>query len=120
MDNPINYAAFRKAEIDAGRWCEVCSVSLTHEAATEVSGRRRCYDCRELDQSKDAVDHPSMIRCPACQATFDPVPDGDYADRYAEGDHEVDCPDCDHSFWITTAVSYSFASPPLLEDSSDG
>lgn len=73
-----------------------------------------CSDCEALDAPEE-LHHPTDIRCPKCGYHWD-IWDGEYYEIANEGEHEVECPECDHKFEVSTSVSYSFKSPERLKE----
>lgn len=112
MDWP-RYNAARQveiaAEVAAGKWCSRCG----HYLLFAKGHPDKCYSCKQLDNSGE-VTHHKYIRCPKCLRTFDPS-DADYYSLYRDGDHDIACPDCSHSFLISTRTSYTFTSPAKLD-----
>jgi hypothetical protein len=53
-------------------------------------------------------------KCPHCGVEI-AVDANDWWRLYEEGEHEVECPECDESFSVSTRVSYSFST-----DSQEG
>jgi hypothetical protein len=56
--------------------------------------------------------HSDLVRCPKCCQTFNPG-ESDCHELYGDGEHEICCEECNHTFEISTHVSYTFVSPPL-------
>jgi hypothetical protein len=110
-DGSIDFSSYRKAQVDAGEKCYECGEHVTLFAK---GYRERCDSCKALDSNADAVSHKSFIRCPSCRQSWETSTFDD--DLYDDGEHEVDCPECNHSFTVTTFVSYSFGSPALLPE----
>ncbi len=71
-----------------------------------------CWDCTQLAESADEVDHDDRVRCPKCRKVFE-VTSEDSA-YYADGEHVVNCVDCNYLFEVSTHVSCSYTSPALL------
>ena len=74
-----------------------------------------CFECSELDRDKDKVSHSNLIRCPKCKHQEN-VSEGDQYDLFGDGEHDVTCGECGHEYEISTWVSYTFKSPPLLAE----
>lgn len=47
--------------------------------------------------------------CPHCDEEID-VGDNDLYRIYEEGEHQVDCPQCDQPFMVSTRISHSFST----------
>ena len=103
----IDWAAYREAQRKAGEICRVCSKLLLYKTGL-------CNDCKEMGASRSAVDHDNRLRCPKCRDVFEPSSD-DYH-LYQEGEQDVTCPNCEHTFTVKVSVSYSYESPALLEE----
>lgn len=48
-------------------------------------------------------------KCPHCGRVID-VAASDLYRIYEEGEHEVDCPECDNPFMVSTKVYFSFST----------
>jgi len=122
----IDWQAYREAQAEVGEICHRCHKYLILEniGATlfgregDLPQRRLCSDCKHLDQDTGReVRHEKYIRCPKCgHQSF--VHDWEMCDYgevfYAEGTHDIYCPQCEHEFTIATHVSYTYESPPML------
>lgn len=106
----VDWKAYRKAQIEHGDKCYKCETYITFNRGNT---RSLCHECQSL-LSKDETSHSSYIRCPSCSATWEPSDCEDF-DCYNDGDHDVECPECDHKFKISTCVSYTFISPEMIE-----
>lgn len=96
-------------QIDSGEQCRQCGAYIVH---FKNPGRPcLCYACKQL-AGDDECAHPSRLRCPRCRTTWDPW-DGDDYELLSDGPHEVTCPDCDHTFEVTTRVAYTFTSAAI-------
>ena len=121
----IDWESYHEAQAEAGEVCYRCRKYLILEnlGATlfgrddDRPQRRLCSDCSHLDQDTKEVRHEQRIRCPKC-GHQSPVHDWDMCDYgevfYQEGQHDIYCPQCEHEFEITTHVTYTYESPPLL------
>lgn len=80
------------------------------------SWQDRCYQCRDEEYRREIVEQitsgeitetycESEIFCPCCGYIYEI--DDEY-DLYCEGDHELECPECERDFVVTTNVSYSY------------
>lgn len=98
----------RKADVDDGVYCYKCGMYIIFGRG---SGRQLCQQCRGLYESCE-VTHDKLIRCPACSDTI--RPSDDHYDLYGDGEHQITCDECSHSFEVSTRVSYSFTSPALI------
>lgn len=54
------------------------------------------------------------FRCPSCTGQFDPSDTETYI-LFHDGEHTIQCPDCNYEFDVITSVSYTFESPALIE-----
>ena len=108
-DGNIDWTAERAARRQNGEICTRCGrVILFSDSLGHPS---ECGACKNLSSS-DEIRHERMIRCPACGKSWDPH-DTESNEMFEYGDHQTCCPDCDHEFSVTTAVTYTFTSPPL-------
>ena len=112
-DGKTDWGAYRAAQVAAGDICQRCGAYVGF-FGLDRSGPCSCSSCRELDTEAGDVSHRSFIRCPKCGGTWDPCHSDDY-DIFADGDHDVTCPDCEHEFEMVTHVSYTFQSPPRVD-----
>lgn len=62
-----------------------------------------CFDCEHFVTDSEEVAHGSHIRCPKCKHNWNPY-DCEQYKVYEEGEHKVDCPECDHVFEVSTVV----------------
>lgn len=70
-----------------------------------------CPACRDLERPGE-LRHEHFLRCPACKHTWRP----DFeTDVWQEDGGDIYCPECDHEFHVSTWITYTFTSPPLLE-----
>lgn len=76
-----------------------------------------CSECKSLDKPEE-LNHPSNIRCPKCGRNWS-VWDGENYDLHAEGEHDVQCPECNHEFEVITYISYDFQSPERIKEPED-
>lgn len=107
----IDWGAYHHAEVAAGQKCTCCG-DMIYPAKGHPS---RCSSCEDLDADPE-VRHDHLIRCPACGNHWKPQDTEDYKTAHEDGDHEVNCPECDHEFTVTTSVSYTYTSPARLQD----
>lgn len=117
-DGSIDWNAYRKAEIANGDLCYQCGGS-----ARLLGGpghRVLCGSCERLStRLNEEVDHASRIRCPKCGYVHVVDGDWDHYEIFAEGEHSLTCSECNHDFTIETHVSYSFTSPPRLDEKQE-
>lgn len=105
----VDWQAYRKASIENGEKCRDCGAFIM-----SPSGHPSwCYDCNDARSNTGEINHNRMVRCPACRYMWAPGEHDDY-ELLSDEEHEVNCYECNHEFTITTNVSYSFDSPPLL------
>ena len=107
-DGQVDWAAMREAEIAAGERCYKCGAIIMLEQGV----RTLCYNCKALLEDGE-VRHGCFVRCPACKDSWGIVDSEDY-ECYEEGEHKVTCGECDHTFEVTTSVSYTFTSPEII------
>lgn len=109
-----DWMAYHKAQIEDGEVCYQCDSYITSYLFNKIPGRTLCFDCKNLDESNEKVEHSNLLRCPKCCYSWTAITDCEDYELYNEGDHEVSCRKCNHNFTIETYVSYSFDSPALL------
>lgn len=112
-DGNIDWRALQQAEVKAGERCYRCYAMI--RPLTKSTGERLCYDCKQLDEAKtEEVEHQRLIRCPKCSHLSDVTEwDCDYAEVFTDGEHDVQCDECQHEFDISTRVEFYFTSPKL-------
>lgn len=121
----IDWNAYHEAQAEAGEICYRCRKYLIFEnlGATlfgkdgDTRRRRLCSDCKHMDGDTKEVRHEQYIRCPKCghQMSVNDFDGADWGEMlYSEGRHDVYCDSCEHEFYITTHVSYTYESPPML------
>ena len=116
-DGHVDWEAYEKARVDAGEKCMTCGSYIS--LLSRNTGPVECYKCRALAEDSDAIYHSSHLRCPKCKHSWEACGDYDDYDRYEPGDHDVECPACEHEFMITTRVEYNFESPALEKETAD-
>lgn len=57
-------------------------------------------------------------KCPHCGDDYS-INDSDAWELYQEGEHEIKCPGCDHTYTATAQVSFSYSTNEQ-EDEDDG
>lgn len=97
--------------LKSGDACTKCHVGIYRYSYNTVIAPALCYECKKLGDPEE-IDHARLIRCPKCRHTWN-INDVDGYDHYAEGEHKVECLECEHEFGIVTEVSYTFTSPEL-------
>ena len=116
----VNWKAYTQAKVDAGEECMTC-----HDFMFDYRGQsspRECYRCRRMHTcTEEEVRHEKLVRCPFCRHEFDIT---DYMSHnceyrwYEPEEHDIDCPQCEKTFTVTTHVSYEFTSPAVKEDAN--
>jgi hypothetical protein len=107
------YHRLHQWEVDNGQWCYRCGHIASYLSAPGY--RKLCSSCENLDLDKGEVTSGTYIRCPKCGHQFNPFETEEYH-VFEDGEHEVTCGSCDHTFEVTTSVSYTFASPARVEE----
>lgn len=107
-----DWEAYRKAQVENGDLCHECGGT-----ARILGGPGHpvlCSPCERMrGQPASEIDHAKRIRCPKCGN----IEEVDFEMNIWEaGEHDVHCSACDHKYVIETEVSYSFVSPPRLDD----
>jgi hypothetical protein len=108
-DGKTDWNAYHEAKINNGEVCFHCGAPIV----LSKGSRTLCSDCQYLHKP-DELSHANLVRCPQCSKTFNPG-DSDRHRLYEDGEHQICCDECDHEFEITTHVSHTFVSPPLLK-----
>jgi len=110
-----DWGAYREAQVKAGEICCKCGRYLVFN---KTGCQTICNSCVAVQDSKETVRHDKYIRCPKCNTTFEAQIFLDF-DIYEEGDHDVDCPECGYFFIVETSVTYTFASPAVVDEIED-
>ena len=114
-DGNLDWDSYSKAEIENGQKCWKCGKPLIFPKGHQDW----CYQCKSgAEKPKEELMHDSLIRCPKCGLSFDPRNTEQYR-LFEEGEHEVWCEHCDHTFEVSTLVIYSFTSPPMLDEPAE-
>jgi hypothetical protein len=114
-----DYAAQHKAEVDAGMWCYQCGALAGSLLGPLRPGHQRlCTACEALGRKDAAASHRSRLRCPGCRHQWDAY-EHEGPSILDDGEHDVQCPECDRAFTIETTVSFSFESPKLGDQSDE-
>lgn len=109
----IDWQSYDAAQIASGEKCRKCGKLIYPGKGYESS----CYDCDSLYSGRSST-HDQFIRCPKCGESWNPCDHEDYS-VYEEGEHEVWCHHCEHTFKVSTTVSYNFDSGSMLDDEED-
>lgn len=113
-DGSTDWDGYNKARVAAGEQCYRCGGMI-------LSGppcKSLCWSCKEMDRDRGKVTHESYIRCPMC-GHQDNISDWDCDSseaKYSDGDHYVECSECDHEYMITTHALYEYTSPARDEE----
>jgi hypothetical protein len=112
-DGRVDWQAHRQAEINVGERCYKCGSYILFAKGYQTL----CSDCEGL-RKDEAITHASLIRCPKCGDTRNA---GNLWEIgiHEDGEHEITCGECDHTFTVKTFVSYSFESPARLPEEED-
>jgi uncharacterized C2H2 Zn-finger protein len=123
MESSQEFWARMKSEelrdVADGTRCFRCKAYLPGWGLSSKPGyKKACYECAQID-TPDEVRNCKFIRCPKCGHSFNPF-DGDPGDFsndiLRDGESDVICGQCDHQFEVTTNVSYTWDSPPRIEE----
>lgn len=61
----------------------------------------------------------SSPKCPHCGEDIE-VPANDLYELYEEGEHDdIECPNCERTFIVSTSISYSFDTSRQEQDDND-
>lgn len=127
-DGNIDWDAHSKAEVDAGERCTECGAFRYAENMTanlfgiglgkaRADVRGPCHACRSMSKNTGESDHGSRLRCPKCRHSFETDWEMGLIDAgLKEEPCDVYCPSCDHEFEVGVSISYTYTSPPLLEE----
>ncbi len=110
-DGNIDWREYHRAQVNVGERCKKCETFLTFSKGYATL----CHNCKEVEDSKDEVWHDELVRCPKCGRTWKPYESEDYH-LLADGEHSATCNECDHSFEISTTISFSFNSPAMIQE----
>ena len=112
-DDTIDWQALEEARIKSGEACSQCKSFILFPTGTET----KCGNCQEFDESKESVEHGTLVRCPSCKHQWDIEryfsSNAEY-DIFEEGEHNIICPECEHEFEVTTKILRSYISPELI------
>ena len=114
-DGSIDWKAYKKAQVDEGTICRKCNEYIVsiNLFGHKITGSRLCGHCAALSE-KEKLSHPVYIRCPKCENTWSPMDSYDH-DVFSDGEHNVQCTECNHNFSISTSISFTFESPELID-----
>ena len=94
-----------------------------------MSFENKCYKCTkeealekiqqnikdaEPDETVDTWSDDYMI-CPYCGCAMEMLSYDETPEMYEEGDHDVECPECERYFRLETSVSYSWETKKIKE-----
>lgn len=105
----LDWEAYKQAQINSGEICYNCRSFILFGKGL----KRLCHQCQSINEDTEYVTHSKLIRCPKCKHQMD-VHDCELYELYEDGDHDISCNDCNHTFTIKTNASYSFESPELI------
>jgi len=105
-DGSIDWDACRVAEVANGQRCSSCGTFILMPSGHSTT----CSACTSLTHDKEHVYHEARVRCPKCGEVWNPWETEDFQ-LMQEGEHNVQCDQCDHEFEVSTSVTYSFQSP---------
>lgn len=111
---PLDWDAYNEARRQNGESCTRCGGFMLPTGAPTL-----CADCNVLDNDAGEIEHPKLLRCPACAVPFSfDATDGDGVIWGGE-EQSATCPSCDHEFAFTVRVEYHFKSPALTSPPRD-
>jgi hypothetical protein len=105
----IDWNSYHKAEVEVGERCMTCGESIIFGKGYPTE----CRNCKDI-QTEGTAHHNSRVRCPKCRHVWNPYDTEDYH-VFEEGDHEIGCYECNHTFSVSTIVEYTFCSPDYDE-----
>jgi DNA-directed RNA polymerase subunit RPC12/RpoP len=103
----IDWKAYNKAQVDNGEKCYKCGSLILFGSGYPSL----CNGCETLRDDKGEV-ISKRIRCPYCKESFDPY-DCEMYEVLENGEHSIECPNCDEEFEIETKIEYNFRSPEI-------
>ncbi len=109
VDGKVDWKAYRAAEIANGYRCSKCDAYIFRGCGY----KQECSSCKDLLLPEE-IRHEDIIRCPYCKHE-EFVCHTECYELYEDGDHSFSCSNCEKEYEISTWVSYSFKSPPLIE-----
>lgn len=109
-DGNIDWTSYKKAQKANGEYCDKCGSHIMFGGKGYTT---YCHQCNGL-YDKSTLVHNSLIRCPKCMMNFSAF-ECDY-ELMSEGEHSVNCIECDHFFEVTTSIQYTFHSPSAGEE----
>ncbi len=107
--------------------CECCG----KEFIAFLSWDTKCYKCEKLEHLKKIQDSineaepdekvdtfsTDYVVCPYCGNGMETdLGYEDFPEIYEEGDHEIECPECENTFILNTSVSYSWETEKLKSE----
>jgi DNA-directed RNA polymerase subunit RPC12/RpoP len=106
----------RAAEVANGERCAECGTRTFGASGSP----RTCQECQSLRSESGEVDSDTHIRCPHC-GHITSVVDADLWEIGidSDGEHNVHCESCDARFTVTTYVTSTYTSPPLVTEDAD-
>lgn len=114
-DGSIDWSAYNAAKKRNGESCQKCGAYIVLGGG---GSPRTCHSCERLLKDEE-ITHDKFIRCPKCKKLWSPY-DCEQYEVFTDGEHEISCYECDHTFEVSTHLSFSFTSPELItEDSED-
>lgn len=111
-DGTVDWQAHGRAEVAAGEKCYQCGDFILYSKGVRIL----CFDCNKATEDGE-LNHDRFLRCPKCRELWNPMDSEDYQ-VFQEDSHDVSCQECGHDFEVSTAVSYTFTSPAMVEDKS--
>lgn len=111
VDGKVDWSAYRKAQIENGEICRKCLSHMTFSRGYS----RLCPACKKLEEDDGEVWSDDYVRCPKCSTTWQPYESEQY-ELLGDGSHDVTCSNCDHDFTVSTSISWSFNSPPRVQE----
>lgn len=82
--------------------------TLCYSCMKEKEKERICQEIREGEEEVDTGSSDYII-CPYCGNAIDTCYGWeDFPEMYEDGDHSLDCPECEKTFILTTTISYYY------------
>ena len=108
----IDFDSYHRAKKANGEDCMTCGQMVSIWGGD--GHPKECHQCKSSTKDEE-FRHDNRVRCPKCSHAYDPYEAEQYELLKEDGD-EVYCPECDHLFYVSTTISYSFTSPELIKE----
>lgn len=107
----VDWRAYDRDQVNKGKQCRTCGAMILWSKGVPT----QCSQCKSMTEQRDELSHDKFLRCPRCGYHWDPYESEDY-EVLSDEIHVVTCMECNYDFEVTTYVSYSFTSPPRIDN----